>query len=50
MGSIFIFVLGSLNIDHYLTLNSSIDGKFHPLHRYIVEIGKKLSVNYILRF
>ncbi len=46
----FLFVFDRLNINHYLTSNSSIDGKFHALHRYIVEIGKKLSINYILRF
>ncbi len=44
-----LFVFDRLNIDHYLTSSSSIDGHFHALHRYIVEIGKKLSVNYILR-
>ncbi len=42
-------VFDRLNIDHYLT-SSCVNGKFHALHRYIVEIGKKLSINYILRF
>ncbi len=44
MGPVFLFVFDRLNIDHYLTSNSSIDGKFHTLHRYIVEIGKKLNI------
>ncbi len=50
MGLVFLFVFDRLNIDHYLTLSSSVDSKFHALHRYIVEIGKKLSINHILRF
>ncbi len=29
MGSVFLFVFDRLNIDHYLTSSSSIDGKFH---------------------
>ncbi len=41
MGPVFIFVPDHLNTDHYLTSSSSIDGKFHVLHRYKVEIGKK---------
>ncbi len=39
MGPVFLFVFDRLNIDHYLATSSSIDGKFHALHRYIVEIG-----------
>ncbi len=50
MGPVFLFVFDRLDIDHYLTRSSSIDGKFHALHRYTVEICKKLSINYILRF
>ncbi len=49
MGLVFLFVFDRLNIDHYSTSSSSIDGKFHALHRYIVEIGEKLSINYTLR-
>ncbi len=49
-GPVFLFVFDRLNIDHYSTSSSSTDGKFHALRRYIVGIGKKLSVNYILRF
>ncbi len=45
MGPVFLFVFDRLNIDHYLTSCSSIDGKFHALHRYIVEIGKNFSIN-----
>ncbi len=41
MGPIFLFVFDRLNIAHYLISNSSIDGKFHTQHHYIVEIGKK---------
>ncbi len=41
MGPVFLFVFDRLKIDHYLTSSSSIDGKFHALHHYIVEIGKK---------
>ncbi len=41
MGSVFLFVFDRLNMDHYLISSSSIDGKFHTPHRYIVEIGKK---------
>ncbi len=40
---VFFFVLDRLNIDHYLTTSSSIDSKFHGLHRYIVEIGKRIE-------
>ncbi len=47
---VFLFVFDCLNVDHYLTSSRSIDSKFHALPRYIVEIGKKLSINYILRF
>ncbi len=43
MGSVFLFVFDRLNIDHYLTSSSSIDCKFHILHHYIVEIGKKIE-------
>ncbi len=50
MGPVFLFVFDRLNIDHYLTSNSSIDDKFFALHRYILKIGKKLSINCILRF
>ncbi len=50
MGPIFLFVFERLNIDHYLTSGSSINSKFHAPHRYTVEIGKKLSINRILRF
>ncbi len=51
MGPVFLFVFERINIDPYLkTSSSSIDGKFYALHRYIVEIGKKFSINYILRF
>ncbi len=50
MSPIFLFAFDRLNIDHYLTSSSSIDGKFYTLHRYIVETGKKLSINYIQRF
>ncbi len=50
MDTVFLFVFNRLNIDHYLISSSSIDGKFYALHRYIVKIGKKLSLNYILRF
>ncbi len=50
MGPVFLFVLDRLNIDHYLTSSSSTDSKFHALRRYIVEIGKELSVNHIVRF
>ncbi len=42
------FIFDRLNTDHYLTLSSSIDSKFHAIHRYIlVEIEKKLSINHI---
>ncbi len=47
MGALFLFVFGRLNIDHYLTSNSLIDSKFLALHRYVVEIGKQLSINHI---
>ncbi len=47
MGPFFLFIFDRLDIDHYLTSSSLIDGKFHALHRYIVEIGKKLSITYI---
>ncbi len=40
MGPVLLLVFDRLNVDHYLTSSSSIDGKFHALHRYIVEIGK----------
>ncbi len=50
MGPVFLFVFDRLNIDHYLTSSSSVDGKFHALHRYVIEISKKLIINYILRF
>ncbi len=50
MDPVFLFAFDRLNIDHCLTSSSSIDGKFPALHRYIVEIGKKLSINDILRF
>ncbi len=36
MGPVFLFVFDRLNIDHYLTTRSSIDGKFHAQHRYIL--------------
>ncbi len=47
IGPVFPFVFDRLNIDHYLTSSSSTDGKFHALRRYVVEIGKKLSINYV---
>ncbi len=47
MGPVFLFVFYHLNIDHYLTSSSSIDSKFHAPHSYVVEIGKKLSINSI---
>ncbi len=47
MGHVFLFVFDHLNVDHCLTSSSSIDGKFQALHFYTVEIGKKLSMNYI---
>ncbi len=50
MDPVFLFVFDRLNIDHYLTSSSSIDGKFHTLRQYMVEIGIKLSISYILRF
>ncbi len=34
MGSVFLFVFDHFNIDHYLTSNRSIVGKFYALHRY----------------
>ncbi len=49
-GPVFLFVFDRLNIDLYLTSSSSVDSKFHALHHYIVEIGKKLSINHILGF
>ncbi len=45
MDSVFLFVFGRFNIDHYLISNSSVDGKFHALHRYVVEIGKKVKID-----
>ncbi len=44
MGPVFLFVFDRLDNDHYLTSSSSIDGKFHALHRYIVKIGKKSGI------
>ncbi len=45
-----VFVFDRLNIDHYLTSNNSKDSKFHAIHRYVVEICKKSSVEPMLRF